>query len=55
MTSVAEDDRLEARRRLLAGLARGDDAHRIAADAAELHVRHNTFPGEVFMAVAADA
>jgi len=55
MTSVTDEHRLEAKRRLLAGLVRGDDAHGIAADVSDLHVRHNTFPGEIFMAVAADA
>ena len=55
MASVSDEDRLEARRRLLAGLARGNDAHRIMADVAGLHVQNNTFPGEIFMAVAAYA
>lgn len=55
MSSVTDANVIEAKRRLLAGLVRGDDANGIAADIADLHVRHNTFPGEIFMAVAADA
>ena len=55
MSRPTDDEYVEARRRFLAGLGRGDDANRLVADIADLHVRHNTFPGEVFMALAADA
>lgn len=50
-----EDDRIEAIRRLLSGLEAGADAHELAAAVAELHPKNNTFPGEVFMGLAADA
>ena len=48
-------DRAEAISRLLSGLARGDDARALAAAVEDLHPRNNTFPGEVFMRLAADA
>ena len=50
-----EEDRTEAIRRLLSGLERGFDAHELAAAVADLHPKNNTFPGEVFMEIAADA
>jgi len=50
-----EDDRLEAIRRLLSGLAGGADVHELTASIADLHPKNNTFPGEVFMGLAADA
>ena len=50
-----EEDRTEAIQRLLSGLERGSDAHELAAAVADLHPKNNTFPGEVFMEVAADA
>jgi hypothetical protein len=50
-----EDDRVEAIRRLLSGLENGADAHELAAAVADLHPKNNTFPGEVFMELAADA
>ncbi len=50
-----EGDRLEAPRRLLSGLAGGADVHELAASIADLHPKNNTFPGEVFMGLAADA
>jgi len=55
MTKVSDDDRAEAKRRALAALARGDDLDAIVGAVADLHVRHNTFPGEEFMRLAADA
>lgn len=55
MSRPTDDDRVEALRRFLAGLARDTDANQLVADIADLHVKHNTFPGEVFMALAADA
>jgi len=55
MGRPSDDDRVEAVRRYLVGLARGDDANQLAVDIADLHVRHNTFPGEVLMELAADA
>ena len=50
-----EEDRDEALRRLLSGLAAGNDVFELAAAVADLHPRYNTFPGEVFMELAADA
>ena len=50
-----EEDRDEALRRLLSGLAAGDDVFELSASVADLHPKNNTFPGEVFMELAADA
>ncbi|MFN3256674.1 MAG: hypothetical protein ACE37B_13365 [Ilumatobacter sp.] len=55
MGRPSDGDRVEALRRFLVGLGRGDDANQLVADIADLHVRHDTFPGEVFMGLAADA
>jgi hypothetical protein len=55
MSGPTADDRVEALRRFLAGLSRGHDAHQLVVDIADLHVRHNTFPGEVLIELAADA
>lgn len=40
---------------LLGGLAEGKDVFELASSVAELHPRHNTFPGEVYMGLASDA
>src|ERR1700737_3560418 len=40
----ADQDGAEALRRLLSGLARGDDVFHLAAAIEELHPPHNTFP-----------
>jgi hypothetical protein len=55
MSAPTADDRVEAQRRFLAGLRRGDDPDQLLADLADLHVRSNTFPGEVFMHIAVEA
>jgi hypothetical protein len=55
MAWPTDDDHAEALRRFLAGLARGDDANQLVADIADLHVQDNTFPGELFLELAADA
>ena len=55
MGRPTDDDHVEALRRFLVGLGRGDDANQLVADIADLHVQHNTFPGEVFLELAADA
>ena len=55
MAKVSDDDRAEANRRVLAALARGDDLDSIVDAVADLHVRHNTFPGDEFMRLAANA
>ena len=55
MARPTDEDRIEAIRRLLAGLVGDVDANQLVVEMADLHVRHNTFPGEVFMELAADA
>src|SRR5437868_2108307 len=50
-----EEDRLAAMRGLLGGLVRGDEVFQISAAVADLHPRDDTFPGEVFIDLAADA
>ena len=46
---------MTARRVLLAGLARDADVFELVSELAPLHPRDNTFPGEVFLRLAADA
>ena len=48
-------DAATARRILLDGLARDADVLELVNEFAPLHPRNNTFPGEVFLRVAADA
>jgi hypothetical protein len=48
-------DTVTARRVLLDGLARDADIFELVSELAPLHPRDNTFPGEVFIRVAADA
>jgi hypothetical protein len=55
MKRPTDEDRVEALQRFFVGLARGDDANQLSSAIADLHVRHSTFPGEVFMELAADA
>ena len=50
-----DEDRVAAMRGLLGGLVNGDDVFQISAAVADLHPRDNTFPGEVFIDLAADA
>jgi len=50
-----ETDRLDAIERFLVGLKQGDDAFGLIASVSDLHPKNNTFPGEVFMGLAADA
>jgi hypothetical protein len=49
------EDTVTARRALLDGLARDADIFELASELAALHPPNNTFPGEVFLHVAADA
>ena len=49
------EDTVTARRVLLDGLARDADIFDLVSELAPLHPRDNTFPGEVFLRVAADA
>jgi hypothetical protein len=48
-------DAASARRILLDGMARDTGVPELAGELAPLHPRDNTFPGEVFLQVAADA
>jgi hypothetical protein len=48
------EDAATARRILLDGLARDDEVSSLVPELASLHPRDNTFPGEVFLDVAAD-
>jgi hypothetical protein len=47
-------DAATARRILLGGLAQGTEVAELVGELAPLHLRDNTFPGEVFLGVAAD-
>jgi hypothetical protein len=49
------EDTVTARRILLDGLTRDADIFDLAGELAPLHPRNNTFPGEVFLHLAADA
>jgi hypothetical protein len=49
------EDAVTARRLLLDGLACGTDIAALVSEFAPLHPRNNTFPGEVFLHLAADA
>ena len=46
---------MTARLTLLDGLARDADIFELVSELAPLHPRNNTFPGEVFLLLAADA
>ena len=50
-----EEDRIEALRRVLSGLVDGADVFALAESVSDLHPKNDTFPGEVFMGLAADA
>jgi hypothetical protein len=49
------EDTVTARQILLDGLARDTDIFQLLSELAPLHPRDNTFPGEVFLRLAADA
>ena len=49
------DDAATARRILLDGLADGTETFKLLGDVEPLHPRDDTFPGEVFLRLAADA
>jgi hypothetical protein len=49
------EDTVTARRVLLDGLARDADIFELVSELAPLHPRDNTFPGEMFLHLAADA
>src|ERR1700756_2200980 len=50
-----DEDAATARRALLDGLARDTDIFEVLSELAPLHPRNDTFPGEVFLHLAADA
>ena len=50
-----DQDAATARRTLLDGLARDADIFEVLSGLASLHPRNDTFPGEVFLHLAADA
>jgi hypothetical protein len=50
-----DEDRLEAIRIALTGIARGGDLGDVRWQLDSLHPQHNTFPGEVLLELAADA
>ena len=50
-----DEDAATARRALLDGLARDADIFQVLSGLASLHPRNDTFPGEVFLHLAADA
>ncbi len=50
-----DQDAATARRALLDGLARDADIFQVLSELAPLHPRNDTFPGEVFLHLAADA
>lgn len=49
-----EQDQREALHRFLSGLAEGADVFELAESVRDLHPKNDTFPGEVFMGLAAD-
>jgi hypothetical protein len=55
MKQPTAQDAATARRILLDGIARDTGVFQLAGELAPLHPRHNTFPGEVLLQVAADA
>jgi hypothetical protein len=50
-----DEDRIAALEIVLRGMAAGSDVYDLAAALAPLHPPRNTFPGEVFLELAADA
>jgi len=52
---AGDDERREAITVALSGVAAGGDLGGLVSDLRELHPRHNTFPGEVLLELAADA
>lgn len=54
-TKPPDQDPVAAITRLLSGLASGDDVFALTANTADLHPKNDTFPGQVFIGVAASA
>lgn len=51
----SDDDRVDARRRFLAAVRRGEHADQLVLEAYQQHPRNDTFPGEVYLTIGADA
>lgn len=51
---ITDEDHREAIRRLLVGMAGGQDAVELSAAMADLHPKNDTFPGELYMRLAAE-
>ncbi len=51
---ITDEDHREAIRRLLVGMAAGRDAVELSAAVVDLHPKNDTFPGEVYMRLAAE-
>jgi hypothetical protein len=51
---ITDDDHREAVQRLLVGLAAGQDVFELSAAVADLHPKYDTFPGEVYLHLAAE-
>jgi hypothetical protein len=52
---VTDEDRNKTVRLALSAIARDGDANGVLGDLAPLHPKHNTFPGELFLELGADA
>ena len=50
-----DEDRIAALQIVLRGMASGVDVYDLVAELVPLHPRHDTFPGEVFFELGADA
>ena len=51
---ATEEDEREAVQRLLVGLSSGQDVFELSATIADLHHKNHTFPGEVYIRLAAE-
>lgn len=51
---ATEEDEREAVQRLLVGLSSGQDVFELSATIADLHHKNDTFPGEVYVRLAAE-
>jgi hypothetical protein len=51
---ATEEDEREAVQRLLVGLSSGQDVFELSATIADLHDKNDTFPGEVYIRLAAE-
>lgn len=52
--TITEEDRQAALGRLLGGLATDQEVFALAASVADLHPKNDTFPGEVYLRLAAE-